>query len=199
MRAFLWLALVGAASVAGALVFTLGYVVTYAPPDDLPEASAIVAISGPGAETAERTARAVELYLDGRARLLVLSGGTGAAANMKAQALAAGVRDGAILIEDASRSTLQNGLFVRDLGFDAEMPILLVTHRYHLPRARASFRWAGFRDVTPVAADAGTPVEIARNVLMEGVKWPVNIVRAAFGSAAMSAGLPRERWIGWLN
>ena len=40
---------------------------------------------------------------------------------------------------------------------DRALPVILVTHRYHQPRAYASFRWAGFDDITMVAPDAGEP------------------------------------------
>jgi len=160
----------------------------------------IIVVSGPGAETQQRTAKGIELYNTVEVtRGLILAGGTGAAEDMRTQALRAGVADPAIQIENRSRSTLQNALFVRDLGIDPNSRILLVTHQYHAIRTQMSFYWAGFTTVNLHTVDAGEPLIVTKPMLMETIKWPANILRAAFGSAMMALDVPRDSWIEWLN
>ena len=119
---------------------------------------------------------------------------------MRDIAVAAGIPPEAILVEGASRSTLQNAMFTADIeGLDKDAAILLVTHKYHLPRANASFRWAGFSDVTNVAANPEEGIEFNQGLLWEAVKWPYNILRAAAASAAMAGDVPRENFIQYLE
>ena len=199
---------------AAALVWTAFYIATYDDPEPLPEAAAIVVLSGPfGApegetdETSERVARGVALWQAGHAPRLVMSGGgsralpgPGDAAFMAEEAIALGVPDEAILTETGSHSTLQNAWnTARADGIDPAAPILLVTHRYHLSRAALSFRWAGFTNVTPVAADPGAVQEITFVLLLEGLKWPLNALRAAGASAALALGAPEDDVTPWLH
>ena len=199
---------------AAALVWTSYSVATYSDPAPVPDAAAIVVLSGPHAEaegerdeTAERVARGVALWQAERAPVIVMSGGgsralpgPGDAAFMAEQAVAQGVPPEAILIEPASHSTLQNAWLTARLdGIDTAAPILLVTHRYHLSRAVLSFRWAGFEDIIPVAADPEGSNEITPGLLLEGVKWPVNVVRAAGASAALAFGVSEADVFPWLH
>lgn len=208
-----WLIAIVVLAAWAALIGTSLYVAMYEPATDLPEAEAIVVLSGDvGAidgmndETAERVARGVELYEAGVAPMLIMTGGnlrgtgTAIADAMKAAAVDAGVPEDAIVIENAAQSTLQNALFVADLGaVDTAAPIVLVSSKYHLPRANASFRWAGFGDLTNVASDADEGFEFSSGLLWETVKWPLNVVRAAAASAAMAGNVPRENYIQYLN
>ncbi len=198
----------------GGLVYagTAAFIYNYADPDPMPEAAAIVVLSGPvigGAEllgeTRERTDRGVALWQAGVAPTIVMTGGSpdvrkpAMAVNMAAVARAAGVAPDAVLTEPAAQSTLQNAWFTADLpGIDKSQPIVVVTHRYHLPRAWASFRWAGFKDVTLVAPDDG-PMEITSEFLAEGIKWPLNIARAVGAQAALFAGSAEADVLPWLE
>jgi uncharacterized SAM-binding protein YcdF (DUF218 family) len=95
-----------------------------------------------------RALRGVELFQRGAAALLVLSGGgrhnRSEAAAMAEIAREAGVPDAALLLETRSANTFENAVFTaallrrRGLG-----RIILVSDRYHLPRARLLFRLAG--------------------------------------------------------
>ncbi|NNL18525.1 MAG: YdcF family protein, partial [Boseongicola sp.] len=115
-------------------------------------------------------------------------------------AMAAGVPDSAITVETESHSTLQNAMFVGDIeDLSKAAPILLVTHRYHLPRANASLRWAGFSDITNVAADPDGGLQITPSLLWESVKWPYNVLRAGAASAAEAGNVPREDYIQYLE
>ncbi len=156
-------------------------------------------------ETKTRLDRAVALYTDGKAPRLIVSGGTATnneavAEAMAAAAIEAGVPADAITIEGNSHSTLQNALFVGDIeDLDKASPILLVSHRYHLLRANASFRWAGFESITNVAADPEGGFVITPNLLWESVKWPLNLLRAGAASAAEAGSVPRENYIKYLE
>jgi vancomycin permeability regulator SanA len=167
--------------------------------------SAVVILSSgpvaPGRDgrTAARTRAGVKLYLtlssaEDEPRL-VLSGGKGAgervskAEGMKEIALDEGVPPNAILLEERSGSTLQNALFSRQaLGGDVPGHVVIVTDRFHIPRAWASFRWAGMNDLILVAADGEDEPVDWDNLMGEAVKWPVNIARAAAFSALSAAG-----------
>lgn len=203
--------------VLGLLVYLFGQaytglrVVTYADPDPIPNAATIVVLSGPWTapdapigETRQRVAKGVELWQAGLASRVVMSGGgtraingPGDAAFMADYARSLGVPDDAIVIEPASQSTLQNAwLTARLPDVDPRQPIVLVTHRYHMPRAVASFRWAGFTDITPVAA---APAPLQSVHALEGIKWPLNIARAAGASLAGAFAVPEADVLPWLQ
>ena len=192
-----------------ALIGTGLYVAMYEPSPELPAGQAIVVLGGNAAtdgsltgESAQRMASAIALFEAGAAPLLVVTGGGDrpVAPNMADAARDAGIPQDAILVEAAARSTLQNALFTADLdALDKTQPIILVTQRYHLPRAWASFRWAGFRDVRRHAADPDGGFAVNRQLLWEAVKWPLNAVRAAAASAAIAGNVPRESYVKYLE
>ena len=102
----------------------------------------------------QRTLCGADLFAQGRAPQLVLSGGDGAifgvgpkeAVEMKRFAVRVGVPEQAILLEEQARSTYENAVGAkRVLGGTS---VLLVTSASHMPRAVALFRKQGF-DVTP--------------------------------------------------
>jgi len=102
----------------------------------------------------QRTLCGTDLFAQGRAQKLVLSGGDGTifgegpteAVEMKRLALRVGVPESAILLEEQARSTYENAVGTRRvLGGTS---ILLVTSASHMPRAAALFRKQGF-EVTP--------------------------------------------------
>ena len=207
-----WIFAIAILSIWAALIGTALYVALYDPSEPLPEAEAIVVVSGDqadmggmGPETQARVARAAALFEEGAAASLILSGGSGTsnpavAEAMREAAIEAGVPAEAITVETQSLSTLQNALFTADSGAVAlEAPILLVSHRYHLPRANAAFRWAGFSDVTSVAADPNGGFQIGEGMLWEALKWPFDVLRAGAASAAMAGDVPRESYIRYLE
>jgi uncharacterized SAM-binding protein YcdF (DUF218 family) len=106
-------------------------------------------------ESRHRTTCGADLFIQGLAPKLVLSGGDASAfgegpaeaREMKRLAHRLGVADHAILLEDRSRNTYENAVNVKQLLSGGS--ILLVTSAYHLPRAVALFTGQGFR-VTPV-------------------------------------------------
>jgi uncharacterized SAM-binding protein YcdF (DUF218 family) len=125
----------------------------------LGSADAIVVLGcGSAARLARRVERGVELFRQGAAPLLLLSGGgRGAepeAVIMRRLALASGVPEAALLLEPGSRNTWENAsksaclLRRRGLG-----RVVLVSDRAHLPRAALMFRLAGLG----IAGRAGAP------------------------------------------
>jgi uncharacterized SAM-binding protein YcdF (DUF218 family) len=102
----------------------------------------------------QRTFCGADLFADGRAPRLVLSGGDGSvfgegpkeAIEMKKFAVRLGVPEQAILLDDRARTTYENAVGTkRVLG---QGSILLVTSASHMPRAAGLFRKQGFL-VTP--------------------------------------------------
>lgn len=202
-----WIIAIAVLSVWTALIGTALYVALYSPSEEPPTGDVIIVLGGDAlptgainGQTSERVTTAVALYQAEAAVQIVMSGGDGVADAMRDMAVAAGVPPEAILIENASRSTLQNALFTADIAeLDKDASILLVTHKYHLPRANASFRWAGFGDLTNVAADPDAGFQFNQSLLWEAVKWPYNVLRAAATSAALAGNVPRENFVKYLE
>ena len=212
MKLIRWIIAIAVLSVWTALIGTTLYVALYKPVEDIPKGAAIVALAGESGtsgavtgETEARIRRAVELFEAEAAPVLVVTGGIVGGENAVAEAMrdfavAAGVPEDAILVESNSHSTLQNALFTADLAeIDKTQPIIIVTHRYHLPRANASIRWAGFQNVTNAAADNVSGFAISEPLLWESIKWPMNVLRAAAASAAMAGDVPRENFVKYLE
>ena len=193
--------LVALAIVGGTVLFQA----LWRAPDPVPDAAAIVVLSG-GA-TPRRGITPSELRTDagtaawsaGRAPLMVVTGGHGDAAHMKARAVADGVPADAVVAEPRAGSTLQNALFTAALpAIDPASPILLVTERFHLPRAWASFRWAGFTDIILLPADPPS-ARLDHVIAAEAIKWPLNVLRAGAASLLWSLGAPDRMVLPWLT
>ena len=113
------------------------------PQNPLEKADAIVAISG--GETHQRVAEAVELFKQGWAPLLIMSGaardeGISNATSMKLIAISLGVPKEKVLTEEAATSTLDNAKFVRDIIKNQKFTkIILVTSPYHQRPASLAF------------------------------------------------------------
>jgi uncharacterized SAM-binding protein YcdF (DUF218 family) len=100
-----------------------------------------------GRRSGARLETAVRLHAEGRVARLHFTGGAhgpvSVAEVMRDYAIARGVPPEAISIETRSRSTLQNAVFtLREIGPLPTRTIVL-TDGMHLPRAWASFVWAG--------------------------------------------------------
>lgn len=161
----------------GAIVLAFVIIViglsVYLAPDDLAKCSerpsseatcgaagAIVAVSG--GDTDARTREAISLYENGWAPLLIFSGaaqdksGPSNAAAMRLQALAAGVPDEAIVIEEYGETTKENAVNTQNIFTEKGISsVILVTSGYHQRRAGLEFN--ARTDVTvrnhPVARD----------------------------------------------
>jgi len=106
---------------------------------------------------ARRAREGARLWREGRAPLLVLTGGVGTHPPSEAQAsraiaVAMGVPEDAIVLEERSTSTDENARFAREM-FPGER-VLVVTDGFHAVRARRVFR-RSFRDVDVAPVTAG--------------------------------------------
>lgn len=161
--------LIGLVVIAAAIVVGLSL---YLAPNDLAacqqpgssnckKADAIVVISG--GDTQARTNKAIDLYKNNWAPLLIVSGaaadksGLSNAAAMKKQALSQDVPESVIITEEASETTKQNAVEVAAIVKKRGMKrIILVTSGYHMQRAKLEFS-AQLKDIDvvvhPVAND----------------------------------------------
>jgi len=108
------------------------------------KADAIAVVSG--GDTQARTAAGIELFKNGWADTLVLSGaaqdksGPSNAEAMRLQALQAGVPEAAIMIDEEAESTRQNAENTRTIFSDnGYQDVILVTSGYHQRRASLEF------------------------------------------------------------
>ena len=139
-----------------ALIIMIIGITIYLSPDDLSNcqspstsgncrtADAIVVISG--GDTSSRTAEAIQLYRDGWAPRIIVSGaaadksGSSNAEAMRQQAIDSGVPNSAILVEGQSETTKQNALEVATIIEQNDIQdIILVTSGYHMRRASLEF------------------------------------------------------------
>lgn len=141
----------------------------YLDPQHAPTADAIVVLGGNTGngranwflpydkETAViRVDTATQLYLAGRAPILILSGGAREGDVSEAQGMAhaarqQGVPESALLLENTSRTTYENAMLTEDeMQAHGIKKILLVTSALHMPRAMAAFAKQGV--TTAIAA-----------------------------------------------
>jgi uncharacterized SAM-binding protein YcdF (DUF218 family) len=126
-----------------------------------------------------RTAHAARLWHAGRFARIVACGGVlhspvTEASVMRALLIAAGVPDAAIACEDASRNTAQNIRLARAFLTPGE-PVVIVTDRYHMPRALMIARAEGLAATgAPAPRGDGRTLTYAFATLREGpaiLKW----------------------------
>lgn len=146
----------------------------YKPPEQIPVGEVIVLLGG-GTESAayprsgveingagDRVFYAAQLYKDGKAPLILLSGGeitwlndgSATPAEDMAEILTSmDVPAEALIIEDRSRNTYENALYAKELLDERGInKILLVTSAMHMPRSVALFEAQDF-EVTPLPVD----------------------------------------------
>jgi len=153
-----------------------------ATPSSLPRADAIVVLGNRPPVDAEgrvrpelrrRVETGVRLWREGRAPLLVMTGGRAPSGHVEAEvmrelAVELGVPHEAIRVEDRSRDTIENAGFTlamlcdehatRETRERCEPRLLVVSSPFHLPRASELFECAGARVVvapTPLPDDPG--------------------------------------------
>jgi uncharacterized SAM-binding protein YcdF (DUF218 family) len=155
-------------------------------------------------ETIGRVETGVAVYEAGLAPFIHFTGGSpgtgrpGAGEQMRDLAISLGVPASAATAESASKSTLQNALMSREvLGPRAGQGVILVSDGFHLGRAWASFRWAGYRPVHLAASSAfgrqSAPDQL-RRVAREALAWWFNLARVAtYEAMALAAGPDPDR------
>lgn len=132
---------------------------------DCQKTDAVVAISG--GDTTARTAEAITLYKNGWGDKLIFAGaaadktGPSNAEAMRRQAIAAGVSESSIILDETSETTKQNAANTHDLFTSNGIhSVILVTSAYHQRRAGLEF---GER--------AGTNVRIVNHPVTEDNQW----------------------------
>jgi uncharacterized SAM-binding protein YcdF (DUF218 family) len=112
----------------------------------------------PSPQLEDRLGRALEVWLAGRARVLVVSGGRGAEGHDEAAVMARwlearGVPSGRIVVDHEGWTTWDTARNVRDLlrarGLSS---VLVVTSWFHTPRARLALERLGVRPVATARA-----------------------------------------------
>lgn len=134
------------------------------PADAIVVLGAAVWAGGKPSPTLERRTRhAVAFHQRGLAPLIILSGGLGLHPPTEAEAMAAickdaSVPDDVLLLEDCSTSTFDNVQFSADLLWQRDAnSVIVVTDRFHMPRAAMCFRYLGFETQTSASPSSNFP------------------------------------------
>jgi len=135
--------------------------------EDAPQSADAIVVIG-GDHKPDRVKRAAELYQNGYAPIVIISAGTevtegveqvAEAEVMHRQALALGLPERVLLVEDQSQSTFQNAYCTKTIALAHHFKsILLVTSVYHSQRARRIFGDVYGQDISvrvqPAASEA---------------------------------------------
>jgi uncharacterized SAM-binding protein YcdF (DUF218 family) len=145
------------------------------------------------ARLVRRVARGTELFREGAAPLLALTGGGRGtepeAAAMRRLALDDGVPERALLVEPNSRNTWENAReSARLLRRRGLLRVVLVSDRTHLPRAALLFRLAGLEVAGRAGIRPGSPARELGAILREIVALPRSLWRARRPRVQRSAG-----------
>ena len=145
----------------------------YVPPAEIPNTDAIVVLGGAVRsispprimgdlnEHGDRLLYAAKLYQEGKAPLLVLSGGLidwygnsgSEAADMAAILQIMGVPEDAMIEEPNSLNTYQNAIYTKKILAEKGIKkVILITSAFHMPRAVLIFRRQGI-DIIPAPTD----------------------------------------------
>jgi uncharacterized SAM-binding protein YcdF (DUF218 family) len=163
----------------------------------------------PDNASTRRATTCAALQVAGSAPVIVFTGAgnpvRSAAEAMAEVALAAGVPEGAILVEPDAHSTIQNAANALALLPERTERIVIVSDAFHLPRSRVIFRLMGAREVATVAA--GEPPEGAAVegrstlwwVLRESVAIWFNAARGLAYVAGGLAGVDHATRISWFD
>ncbi len=140
----------------------------YLPPEELPQAEAMVVLGGATRsidpprilpdllESGDRLLYAAKLYQDGKAPLIILSGGRitwqggegSEAENMATILGIMGVPNEAMILEPNSLNTYQNAVYTKQILEDKGIKdILLITSAAHMPRSLAIFNKQGIKAI----------------------------------------------------
>ena len=170
-------AALAACAVAWALLFPLAQELFFGTTDYVRPAVAIVVLGAqvnadgsPSSALAGRVQEAAELYRQGWAPRLLLSGGGSAQVDaMRRLALALGVPAGRLRLDPGglnSQDTVNDS--AASLGVGRGQPLLIVSDFYHLPRLKLAYQRAGLRAYTVPAWSGAwilqTPYLMAREV-----------------------------------
>jgi uncharacterized SAM-binding protein YcdF (DUF218 family) len=109
--------------------------------------------------SADRLFQTLQLYKTGRIDKIIYTGGSGSiefpekkeGIYVQKYLRQIQIPDSAVIMESESRNTYENAIFTKKLIGDsmANAKLLLVTSAYHMPRALAVFKKAGYTNITP--------------------------------------------------
>jgi uncharacterized SAM-binding protein YcdF (DUF218 family) len=180
-------------------VVVLLWVVWMSRQDQQDRADAIVVLGAaqyngrPSPVLKARLDHALDLYRQGRAPLVVVTGGIGTGDRMSEATvghkyLRAQVPDSAIIVRPDGRTTAESMRSVAEWMHEREVArVLLVSDPFHMARLRLEARHA---DLTPLVSPTRTsPIKPwsrteAGYLALEAVKLPVTAIRMLFGSPA---------------
>lgn len=107
----------------------------------------------------DRLFQVLPLYKSGRIGKIIFTGGSGSiefpekreGTYVKKYLNAIGIADSSLVVENNSRNTYENAVFTKKLldSLNVKGHFLLVTSAYHMPRAMAVFKKAGFDNLSP--------------------------------------------------
>lgn len=107
----------------------------------------------------DRLFQSLPLHFSGKVNRLIFTGGSGSiefpekreGLFVKKYLHSIGFPDSALIVESESRNTRENAVFTKKLldSLQVRGKFLLVTSAYHMPRALATFRKAGFANIQP--------------------------------------------------
>ena len=128
--------------------------------------AAVWANETPSPSLKRRALHAAQLFKSGKAPVIICSGGLGRfppaeATMIKRLCMAEGIDQEKLIEEDQSTTTLENISFSTDILLDkGAKSVLVVTDRYHIPRAKMCFRFFGFEcdGSGPQRGKSGTPL-----------------------------------------
>ena len=184
-----------ASAVACAALFPAVQMLTFGRSDYRREADAIVVFGAKAhadgrasVALADRVRTGCELWKEGRAPVLLLSGGPGEGAvheteSMRRLAVAEGVPEASIVLDTngvSTRATAVNtATWLREHGL---VRVLAVSHGYHLPRVKLEFERAGAAAFTVPAAEsrvlAKMPWFMGRETVAWWASWGTGVLRA---------------------
>jgi uncharacterized SAM-binding protein YcdF (DUF218 family) len=137
----------------------------------------------PSPSLASRLDEAVGLYQQGRAPWVIVSGGLGKEgwneASVMADYLAGrGIPRSAILVDGEGNNTYLTALHTQQLAQAHGLQrFVLVSHFYHLPRARLAFQRLGMTQVSIAHAERFVARDFYYGLLREVIAFPVYFLR----------------------
>lgn len=107
----------------------------------------------------DRLFQALPMLKNGRIKKIIFTGGSGSiefpekreGTFVKKYLNSIGIADSNLVIENDSKNTYENAVFTKKIldSLKIDGNFLLVTSAYHMPRAMAVFKKAGYKNVTP--------------------------------------------------
>lgn len=136
----------------------------------------------PSLSLASRLDKVVEVYRCGLVRRVIVSGGVGKEGWDEAEVMAAyladhGIPPGAILVNSQGDNTYLTARNTRALAVEHDLrSFILVSHFYHLPRARLIFRRLGLETVAIAHSERFVPRDFYYGLLREVIAYPVYFI-----------------------